>query len=121
MKGDGILREKDIKNNKSNQKFTPFSKENIIYARRESYIFSAILILLVLMNKDVSAIAILLSLSWGGYRGIQMCYLKMVEREHLEEIRIGRLRENLMTDDIDMKIDELESVDIQTEIENETI
>lgn len=116
------MKEKDTKNNENkSQKFTPFSKENIIYARREAYVFSAILILLVWFEKDVSAIAILLSLAWGGYKMIQCFYIKSAEREHLEEIRMGRLRENLMTDDIDMKIEELESIDVVTEVENETI
>ena len=45
----------------NNKKFTPFSKKNVIYARLEAYIFSLILIVMVWMDKDVSAIAILLS------------------------------------------------------------
>jgi len=96
----------------------PFSKKNIIYARFEAYVFSFILIGMVWFDKDVSAIAILLSLAWTGYKALQMFYIKMAEREHLEEIRQGRLREQLETFDIDSDIEELESVDIQTEIEN---
>ena len=95
-------------------KFTPCSKKNIIYARLEAYVFSIILIILVLLDKDVSSIAILLSLAWGGYKGIQCLYLKSAEREHLEEIRTGRLRENLHTDDIDEKIDE--EIDFNDEV-----
>lgn len=97
----------------------PFSKKNVIYARFEAYVFSFILIGLILIDKDISAIAsALLSLSWAGYKALQMFYIKMAEREHLEEIRQGRLREQLETFDIDSDIEELESVDIQTEIEN---
>lgn len=95
-----------------NKKFTPFSKKNVIYARLEAYIFSLILIVMVWQEKDVSAIAILLSLAWGGYKLIQGLYIKMAEREHLEEIRCGRTLESLSTDDIDMKIEELEEEDI---------
>ena len=92
-----------------NKNFTPFSKKNVIYARLEAYIFSLILIVMVWMDKDVSAIAILLSLAWAGYKGLQCFYIKSSEREHLEEIRIGRLRESLIVDDIDTKIEELEN------------
>lgn len=97
----------------------PFSKRNVIYARFEAYMFSFILFVLIFVDKDISAIAsALLSLSWGGYKALQIFYIKMAEREHLEEIRQGRLREQLETFDIDSKIEELESVDVQTEIEN---
>lgn len=95
-----------------NKNNTPFSKKNVIYARLEAYIFSLILIVMVWMDKDVSAIAILLSLAWAGYKGIQCLYIKSSEREHLEEIRRGRLRESLMVDDIDTKIEELENENI---------
>ena len=94
----------------------PFSKKNIIYARLEAYAFSLILIVMVCLGKDVSAIAVLLSLAWGGYKGLQCFYLKSAEREHLEEIRQGRLRQDLFTDDIDEKINALEYVSIEDEV-----
>lgn len=100
-------------NNK--KKYTPFSKKNVLYARGEAYIFSLILIIMVWFEKDVSAIAILLSLSWGGYKLIQGLYIKMAEREHLEELRQGRRLEDLDTYDIDMKIEELENTPIESE------
>ena len=103
--------------NKDKKNFTPFSKKNVIYARLEAYIFSLILIVMVWCGKDVTAIAILLSLAWGGYKLIQVCYLRSSEREHLEEIRRGRLRDSLFTDDIDMKIEELENENINIESE----
>ena len=103
--------------NKNNKKFTPFSKKNVIYARLEAYVFSLILIVMVWCDKDVTAIAILLSLAWSGYKLIQVCYMKSSEREHLEEIRTGRLRDSLFTDDIDMKIEELENKDLSIESE----
>lgn len=101
---------------KENKKFTPFSKKNVIYARLEAYVFSLILIALVLLDKDVSAIAILLSLAWAGYKGLQMFYIKMAEREHLEEIRKGRRLQDLDTSDIDYKIEELENTPIESEM-----
>ena len=101
---------------KKETKFTPFSKKNIIYARLEAYAFSLILIGLVLMDKDVSAIAILLSLAWGGYKLLQGLYIKMAEREHLEEIRAGRRLQDLDTSDIDYKIEELENEPIESEV-----
>ena len=101
---------------KENKNFTPFSKKNVIYARLEAYIFSLILIALVLLDKDVSAIAILLSLAWAGYKGLQMFYIKMAEREHLEELRTGRRMQDLDTSDIDYKIEELENTPIESEV-----
>lgn len=101
----------------NNKKFTPFSKKNVIYARLEAYIFSLILIVMVWMGKDVSAIAILLSLAWAGYKLIQAFYIKMAEREHLEELRTGRCLSNLDISDLDMKIEELENSKIIDESE----
>lgn len=100
------------------KKKIPFSKKNIIYARLEAYAFSLILIGMVWLEKDVSAIAILLSLAWGGYKLLQAFYIKMAEREHLEEIRCGRLRENMDVSDVDMQIETLEFSDIVSEVEN---
>ena len=99
------------------KKFTPFSKKNVIYARLEAYVFSLILIVMVCFDKDVTAISILLSLAWGGYKLIQGLYIKSSEREHLEEIRRGRLRESLFTDDIDENIEMLENEDLCEESE----
>lgn len=105
--------------NKDKKKYTPFSKKNVIYARLEAYVFSLILIGMVWYEKDVTAISILLSLAWGGYKLIQGLYIKMAEREHLEELRQGRRLEDLDTSDLDYKIEELENEDIT--IENEVI
>lgn len=99
-----------------NKKYTPFSKKNIIYARLEAYIFSLILIVMVWCDKDVSAIAILLSLAWAGYKLLQGLYIKMAEREHLEELRQGRRLESLDTSDLDYKIEELENTSIEGEV-----
>lgn len=98
-----------------NKKYTPFSKKNIIYARLEAYIFSLILIVMVWFDKDVSSIAILLSLAWAGYKLLQGLYIKMAEREHLEELRQGRRLESLDTSDLDYKIEELENTTIESE------
>ena len=74
--------------NDNNKKFTPFSKKNVIYARLEAYIFSLILIVIVWMDKDVSAIAILLSLAWAGYKGLQCHYLLLCKHEHLTDKKL---------------------------------
>lgn len=101
---------------KTEKKYTPFSKKNVLYARAEAYVFSLILIAMVWLDKDVSAIAILLSLAWGGYKLIQGLYIKMAEREHLEELRVGRRLEDLDTSDLDYKIEELENTPIESEV-----
>lgn len=100
---------------KEKTKYTPFSKKNVIYARLEAYMFSLIFIVLVLLDKDVSAISILLSLAWGGYKLMQGLYIKMAEREHLEELRQGRRLESLDTSDLDYEIEELENTPIESE------
>ena len=102
--------------NMNKKKYTPFSKKNIIYARLEAYVFSLILIVMVWFGRDVSAIAILLSLAWAGYKLLQGLYIKMAEREHLEELRQGRRLESLDTSDLDYKIEELENTPIETEV-----
>jgi hypothetical protein len=101
---------------KEKTKYTPFSKKNVIYARLEAYMFSLILIVLVLLDKDVSAISILLTLAWGGYKLMQGLYIKMAEREHLEELRQGRRLESLDTSDLDYEIEELENTPIESEV-----
>lgn len=100
----------------NNKKFTPFSKKNVLYARLEAYIFSLILIVMVWIGKDVSAIAILLSLAWAGYKLIQGLYIKMAEREHLEELKQGRRLKDLDISDLDMKIEELDNRKIENEV-----
>ena len=97
------------------KQFTPFSKKNVIYSRLEAYVFSLILIVMVWCGKDVTAIAILLSLAWSGYKLIQGLYIKMAEREHLEELRQSRRLESLDASDLDFKIEQLESQDITVE------
>ena len=92
-----------------NKKFTPFSKKNVIYARLEAYIFSLILIVMVWMDKDVSAIAILLSLAWAGYKGLQCFYLWLCKHEHLMDRKIEYKKLGLDTSDIDTEIEELEN------------
>ena len=68
---------------KKEKKYTPFYKKNIIYARLEAYVFSFILIAMVWFDKDVSAIAILLSLAWAGYKMLSCFYINMAKHEHL--------------------------------------
>ena len=99
----------------NNKKFTPFSKKNVIYARLEAYIFSLILIVMVWMDKDVSAIAILLSLAWAGYKGLQCFYIWMCKNEHLMDKKIEYKKLGLDTSDLDMEITDLENQDMESE------
>ena len=92
-----------------NKNNTPFSKKNVIYARLEAYIFSLILIVMVWMEKDVSAIAILLSLAWAGYKGLQCFYIWMCKHEHLMDKKIEYKKLGLDTSDIDTEMEELEN------------
>ena len=92
-----------------NKNNTPFSKKNVIYARLEAYIFSLILIVMVWMDKDVSAIAILLSLAWAGYKGLQCFYIWMCKHEHLMDKKIEYRKLGLDTSDVDTEIEELEN------------
>ena len=92
-----------------NKNNTPFSKKNVIYARLEAYIFSLILIVMVWMDKDVSSIAILLSLAWAGYKGLQCFYIWMCKHEHLMDKKIEYKKLGLDTSDIDTEMEELEN------------
>ena len=96
-----------------NKNNTPFSKKNVIYARLEAYIFSLILIVMVWMDKDVSAIAILLSLAWAGYKGLQCFYIWMCKHEHLMDKKIEYRKLGLDTSDNDTEIEELENQEIE--------
>ena len=98
-----------------NKKFTPFSKKNVIYARLEAYIFSLILFVMVWMNKDVSAIAILLSLAWAGYKGLQCFYIWMCKHEHLMDKKIEYQKLGLDVSNLDCELDELENKDFESE------
>lgn len=93
----------------NNKKFTPFSKKNVLYARLEAYVFSIILIVMVFFNKDVSAIAILLSLAWGGYKGLQCFYIWMCKHEHLMDKKIEYKKAGIDTSDLDTEINQIEN------------
>ena len=94
----------------------PFSKKTIAYARFEAYVFSLILIVMVWFEKDVSAIAILLSLAWAGYKGIGCMYLWMAKHEHLMDKKIEYKKLGVDSDMIDEELLELESENFDTEI-----
>lgn len=98
-----------------NKKFTPFSKKNILYARLEAYIFSLILIVMVWLEKDVSAIAILLTLAWSGYKGLQCFYIWMCKHEHLMDKKIEYKRLDLDTSDLDTELEELKNTELESE------
>ena len=96
--------------------FIPFSKKNIIYARLEAYAFSLILIVLVLLNKDVSAIAVLLSLAWGGYKTLQCYYIWLCKHEHIMDKKIEYQKLNLDTTDLDYELNNIENDNFESEV-----
>lgn len=102
--------------NNKKQKFVPFSKKNIIYARLEAYTFTLILIGLVLMDKDVSAISILLSLAWGGYKTLQCYYIWLCKHEHLMDKKIKYKKLNLDTTDLDYELESIENESFDSEV-----
>ncbi len=99
----------------NNKKFVPFSKKNILYARLEAYAFSLILIVMVFFDKDVSAIAILLSLAWSGYKGLQCFYIWMCKHEHLMDKKIEYKKLGLDTKHIDSVIENIENNGFESE------
>lgn len=105
-----------MKNEKKENKFVPFSKKNIIYARLEAYAFSLILIGLVLLDKDVSAIAILLSLAWGGYKALQCYYIWLCKHEHIMDKKIEYKKLNLDTTDLDYELESIENESFDSEV-----
>lgn len=86
-----------------------------MYARLEAYIFSLILIIMVFLDKDVSAIAILLSLAWAGYKGLQCFYIWMCKHEHLMDKKIEYKKLDLDTSSLDTEIEELENENLESE------
>lgn len=88
-------------------KALPFSKQTVAYARLEAYIFSAILIFMVWMGKDVSAIAVLISLAWGGYKALTCFYIWLVKHEHLMDKQIEYKKLGLDSSVIDEELNAL--------------
>ena len=68
---------------------------------------------MVWMDKDVSAIAILLSLAWAGYKSLQCFYLWLCKHEHLMDKKIEYKKLGLDTSNIDTEIEELENQEIE--------
>ena len=97
---------------KQNKKFTPFSKKNIIYARIEAYVFSLILVVMVWFGRDVSAIAVLLTLAWTGYKLLQTFYIWMCKHEHLIDKQIEYRKIELDSSHLNMELSRLENTDI---------
>ena len=112
-KSKQVKRNSRKKHNKSGIKNLPFSKQTVTYARLEAYIFSLILIVMVWFDKDVSAIAILLSLAWAGYKGLGCVYLWMCKHEHLMDKKIEYKKLGLDSSDIDEEIEILDTEEIE--------
>ena len=101
---------------KLNKPLLPFSKKTVLAARYESYIVAIILFVLVLIDKDVSSVAILASLTWGGYRMVQSFYLWMAKHEHLMDKKIEYKKMGLDTSILEDEEFELKSENFDSEI-----
>lgn len=95
----------------------PFSKATVMAARYESYIIAALLFIFVWFEKDVSSIAILASLSWGGLRAVQVFYLNMAKHEHLLDKKIEYKKYGLDSSALDEEIEEIENMNFESEVE----
>lgn len=95
----------------------PFSKSTVMAARYESYIIAILLFIFVWFDKDVSSIAILASLSWGGLRAVQVYYLNMAKHEHLMDKKLEYKKHGLETYELDEELEEIENIDFENEIE----
>lgn len=104
-----------FKKNKYSYKL-PFSKASIVAARYESYIIAILLFVFVWFDKDVSSIAILASLSWGGYRMVQSFYLWMAKHEHIMDKKLEYKKLGLDADNLDYEKEMLENEEINTDI-----
>lgn len=91
----------------------PFSKTTVLAARYESYIVAILLFLFVWFDKDVSAIAILASLSWGGYRLVQNFYIWMAKNEHIMDKKIEYKKLKLDDSGLDEEEYSLEHQDLE--------
>lgn len=100
--------EKEMKVNK-----LPFSKTTVLAARYESYLVAIFLFLFVWFDKDVSAIAILASLSWGGYRLVQNFYIWMAKNEHIMDKKIEYKKLRLDDSELDEEECSLEHQDLE--------
>lgn len=91
----------------------PFSKTTVLAARYESYIVAILLFLFVWFDKDVSAIAILASLSWGGYRLVQNFYIWMAKNEHIMDKKIEYKKMGLNISELNEEEYSLEHEDLE--------
>ena len=69
---------------------------------------------MVFLGKDVSAIAILLSLAWAGYRGLQAMYLWLCKHEHLMDKKIEYKKLGLDTSNLENEEYELENQNFES-------
>ena len=68
------------------------------------------------MDKDVSAISILLSLAWGGYKTLQCYYIWLCKHEHLMDKKIEYKKLNLDTTDLDYELESIENESFDSEV-----
>ena len=94
----------------------PFSKKTIEAARWESYAVAIVLIILVIFDKDISSLAILASLSWGGYRMVQSFYLWMAKHEHIMDKKLEYKKLDLDNTNLDYELDSLENQNFDSEV-----
>ena len=102
--------------NKERKTTLPFSKRIIIASRYESYLVAFLLFFFVWNDKDVSSIAILASLAWGGYATVKNFYLWLAKHEHIMDKKIEYKKLNIETENIDCEISNLEMQEFETNI-----
>ena len=71
---------------------------------------------MVWFEKDVSAIAGLIAVSWAGYRALGSIYLWVIKHEHLMDKKIEYKKLGLDSDALDEELIELESENFEVEL-----
>lgn len=96
-----------------NKEQLPFSKKIIVASRCESYLVAIFLFIFAWFDKDVSSIAILASLAWGGYATAKSFYLWMAKHEHIMDKKIEYQKLNIDTENLDCELNNLETQEIE--------
>lgn len=87
----------------------PFSKSVVLYSRFECYIITAILLLFVWFDKDVSSLTELITVSWVGYNGLKGLYIWMAKNEHMYDKKISLIKITKSLEEATNIIDEISS------------
>lgn len=94
----------------------PFSKGVVAAARWEFYLVALALFTFVWFDKDISSLTILASLSAAGLSATRSFYLWMAKHEHLMDKKIEYKKLELDSEDLDYELENLENqnFDIET-------